>query len=307
MRKRLADLRQLALDFIGVSPPVSGPNQAPAPAPYAQVATNTVAEGAGQQPAASLADLLAATHFAHPQATRQIQLEGCTVAYAFQRGRRRTIGFSVGPEGLAVRAPRWVPLHEVDAALRAKSAWIARKLGEARERQQRAAEARIEWRDGARFPLFGEPVRLALDGARATVLERPADGAATPVLRVALPPFADSAQVRDAVQAWLGREARAHFTQRLNHFAPQLGVRWTRLALTNAGTRWGSAKSDGSIRLHWRLMHFRPAVIDYVVVHELSHLRVMDHSPRFWDTVATVLPDYAALRGELRHDALPAL
>ena len=79
----------------------------------------------------------------------------------------------------------------------------------------------------------------------------------------------------------------------------------TQLPWKPAGTRWGSAKSDGSIRLHWRLVHFRPEVIDYVVAHELSHLRVMDHSPRFWDTVRSVVPDYAELRGQLKDEAIP--
>ena len=75
---------------------------------------------------------------------------------------------------------------------------------------------------------------------------------------------------------------------------------------SSAATRWGSAKSDGAIRLHWRLIHFRLDVIDYVVVHELSHLRVMDHSPRFWDTVGTVVPNYAELRGELKELPIPS-
>ena len=71
------------------------------------------------------------------------------------------------------------------------------------------------------------------------------------------------------------------------------------------GTRWGSASADGSIRLNWRLVHFKLSVIDYVVVHELSHLRVMDHSPRFWDTVRVVVPDYADLRGQLKDQPVP--
>jgi len=62
---------------------------------------------------------------------------------------------------------------------------------------------------------------------------------------------------------------------------------------------------DGAIRLNWRLIHFAPAVIDYVVAHELSHLRVMDHSPRFWATVRTVVPDYALLRRQLKDEATP--
>ncbi len=101
------------------------------------------------------------------------------------------------------------------------------------------------------------------------------------------------------------RQAQQLFTERLHHFAPQLGVQWRKLSLSSAGTRWGSATSDGAIRLNWRLIHFRRSVIDYVVVHELSHLRVMDHSPRFWDTVRSVVPDYQDLRGELRDEALP--
>jgi predicted metal-dependent hydrolase len=94
--------------------------------------------------------------------------------------------------------------------------------------------------------------------------------------------------------------AKTLFIQRLDHFAQVLGVQWTKLSLSNAGTRWGSARIGGSIRLNWRLIHMRESVIDYVVVHELSHLRVMDHSPRFWETVATVVPNYADLRRQLK-------
>jgi predicted metal-dependent hydrolase len=136
------------------------------------------------------------------------------------------------------------------------------------------------------------------------------DGEALPgmprfTLHVGLPHTAVESQVRDAVQAWLMRQAKEIFTQRLDHYAPQLKVQWRKLVLSNAGTRWGTAHSDGLIRLNWRLVHFRMAVIDYVVAHELSHLRVMDHSPRFWETVGTVVPDYAQLRCQLKDEALP--
>jgi len=101
------------------------------------------------------------------------------------------------------------------------------------------------------------------------------------------------------------RQSKRIFEERLNHFAARLGVRWTKLSLSNAGTRWGSARADGSIRLHWRLVHFRMPVIDYVVAHELSHLRVMDHSPRFWDTVRSVVPDYTEQVKHLKKNVLP--
>ena len=265
-------------------------------------------------PAVPFDQVMAAATFRHPQANREALLGESLVAYAFKRARRRNIGFLVGPEGLTVTAPKWVPLYEIDAAVKSKSAWILRKLDDANERRQRIESARIEWKDGAIFPFIGQSVIVVLDprhafdevGAVLNTVATALPGVSSLTLHVGLPHCASADQIRDAVQAWLMRQAKRVFEERLNHYAPQLGVRWTRLALSSAGTRWGTAHSDGSIRLNWRLVHFRMPVIDYVVAHELSHLRVMDHSPRFWDTVRTVVPDYAQLRGQLKDEALPA-
>ncbi|RZI88684.1 MAG: M48 family peptidase [Variovorax sp.] len=262
------------------------------------------------EPAVSLADALRPAQFVHPRATREVRLGDARVAYEFTRGQRRTIGFVVGAEGLSVRAPRWSALRDVDAALQEKSAWILRKLAEADQRHARLEATRIEWKDGVGFPFLGEPVIVRLDPAHGfkgvgAVLEE-ADAAGAPrVLRISLANSATPAQIRDAAQAWLQRQARRIFIERLDHFAPLLGVRWQKLALSNAATRWGSASSDGSIRLNWRLIHFRLPVIDYVVAHELSHLRVMDHSARFWETVESVVPDYDTLRRQLKDEAVP--
>lgn len=249
--------------------------------------------------------------FAHPRANRKIMLSNTPVAYAMVRARRRTIGMLVGPDGLEVRAPRWVGIAEIESALREKSDWIVRKLEEMRQQQVRQSEARIVWQEGAEFPYLGQPVRIRLgpsawsEGAGAVL--QPADPATATLacLHIGLPLAATPEQIRDAAQAWLMRQARRVFQERLNHFAPQLGVTWTRLSLSSASTRWGSASANGAIRLNWRLIHHRLDVLDYVVVHELSHLQVMDHSPRFWDTVKTVLPDYAQRRETLKSESLP--
>jgi predicted metal-dependent hydrolase len=82
-------------------------------------------------------------------------------------------------------------------------------------------------------------------------------------------------------------------------------VRMTRLGLSSASTRWGSASADGSIRLHWRLIHFALPTIDYVVVHELAHLREMNHSAAFWEVVRSVVPDYERVRSSLKVEVLP--
>ena len=260
---------------------------------------------------------MAPVAFAHPHANRELRLPEATVAYRFERGRRRTIGFVVGADGLVVRAPRWTPIYEVELALQEKAGWITRKLGEARERHARQEGTRIAWCDGATVPYLGRVIAVHLDPGHtftavgAQLDSAPADGAGAPEgesvqrLRLGLPRSATPEQIRDAVQAWLMRQAKAHFTSRLDHFAPLLQVQWKRLGLSNASTRWGSARIDGAIRLNWRLIHCSPAVVDYVVAHELSHLRVMDHSAQFWQTVESVVPDYAHLRNQLKAGDVP--
>jgi hypothetical protein len=302
-------LLQLSLDFFDSVPADPAPIEPKQPARPRKPANDAPPSVAATTPAPRLDELLQPASFRHPRANREAVLGNSVVAFEFKRAKRRNIGFMVGPEGLTVSAPRWVPLYEVDEAVRSKTPWILKKLGDAHERQRRVEAARIEWRDGATISFMGESLLVVLDptcasGEAGAVLDTNA-GAPPRKLRVGLPQHAQGSQIRDTVQAWLMRQAHRVFNERLDHFAPKLGVRWRKLALSNAGTRWGTAHSDGTIRLNWRLIHFRMAVIDYVVAHELSHLRVMDHSPRFWDTVASVVPDYMDLRGQLKDEALP--
>ncbi|MEO7952497.1 MAG: SprT family zinc-dependent metalloprotease, partial [Polaromonas sp.] len=183
--------------------------------------------------------------------------------------------------------------------------WIISKLHEMRERHQRVLAACVQWQDGAMLPYLGGRLQLLTEPALSATALRPAGPSGVPALALATPHPASATQIQQSVQAWLMRQARPYFAARLDHFAPRLEVQWRKLSLSSARTRWGSASTSGAIRLNWRLMHFRPAVIDYVVVHELSHLRVMDHSPRFWATVRSVLPDFAELRAQLKDETIP--
>lgn len=257
------------------------------------------------------ATLRAPAIWRHPRASREIRLDGHPVAYEFRRAKRRSIGFVVSTEGLSVSAPRWVALAEVESALQGKAAWILRKLVEQDERNKRLQQSRVAWHDGTSLPYLGETVIVVLD-ARVSGAVLNTDPHALPgvprlTLHVGLPQQAAPEQIRDAVQSWLQQQARQLFEARCRHFAAQLGVRYERLALSSAQTRWGSASADGSIRLNWRLIHFALPTIDYVVAHELAHLREMNHSPRFWEVVRSVLPDYEQLRGHLKDTVLPQL
>ena len=252
----------------------------------------------------------------HPRANRELALEGRRIAFLLKRSRRRSIGFVVGLEGLAVSAPKWVTLRDIDAAVREKGGWILAKLDEQRQRSLQSAAERIVWGDGATLQFLGAPVRVtlgALPGLAAGEVrleEGPAaaaDAAAPPRrLHVGLAHGVAPERLRDVVQSWLQREARRLFEARSAHFAVQLGVRVTRLSLSSAKSRWGSASASGAIRLHWRLVQYPLATIDYVVAHELAHLREMNHGPRFWAVVGSVVPDYRAARRQLGSEPLAA-
>lgn len=282
----------------------SGSNLPLAPVDIGNGAIKNAVDAASPGPLSSLGRLQR-----HPQANREARLGDTTVAYLFRRAQRRSIGFTVTSDGLVVSAPQRVPLYEVDAALQDKAGWIVRKLGEMAQRQVSVDQARILWGDGAVLPYLGEPLTVCLaprplGAPRSTaVLETDAHGVRR--LHLPLPVAAPGDAVAQAVRAWWVRQARTHFESRLQAHAALLGVQWRQLGLSNAHTRWGSASSSGQIRLNWRLLHCRPEVVDYVVVHELSHLRHMDHSPRFWATVASVLPGYQALRAELKSVHVP--
>ena len=246
----------------------------------------------------------------HPKANRVARLAGCEVAYEFKRAKRKTIGLTVGAEGLCVRAPTWTPLHEVESFLQQKSGWVIDKLKEARARTEQARQKQISWTDGGELDYLGGRIVLRVDPQQTrakagAVLEPAAEGSGEPhVLWLGMAKAATEDKIRDVAQAWLMRQAQQLFAERLDHFAPQVGVRYERMRLSSASTRWGTASADGTIRLNWRLIHLSLDMIDYVVVHELSHLRHMDHSPQFWNVVASVMPDHQQRRRALRERAL---
>ena len=294
---------QRVLDLFDTNPPLAGASNLANP-------NKTQSLANPGRPGELLSQALPLAQFAHPRASRRIALATCDVAYAFRRAKRRTIGMVIGPDGLEVSAPRWVTVGEIESTLHEKADWIVRKLVEMQEHQRRLGEARIQWRDGVVLRYLGASLQVVLDSSAALKKNSAqletlgSESAASFVLRIGLPITASPEQIRDATQAWLMRRAKELFAERLDYFAPRLGVAWKRLSLSSASTRWGTASADGAIRLNWRLIHHKLDVIDYVVAHELSHLKVMDHSPQFWDTVKSVMPDYPERRRVLRDEPL---
>jgi predicted metal-dependent hydrolase len=233
--------------------------------------------------------------------SRRLQVGTEILTYRLRRARRRSIGFQIDDRGLTVSAPRWVPLREIESAIAEKRRWITTKQSEWHEWRAKRRLPQVRFVHGAALPYLGDALVLRL-GASNAVTARDAGE-----LQVALPADALEQRVRDTVQAWLQSEARRVFQERIERFTDRIHPRYAGWSLSSARSQWGSCTHDGRVRLSWRLIHFSLPVIDYVVAHELAHLAELNHGPRFWNTVAQLLPGFEAARDEIRRVDMAAL
>ncbi|MGS0743083.1 YgjP-like metallopeptidase domain-containing protein [Glaciimonas sp. GG7] len=235
---------------------------------------------------------------------RRLHIDAHVLDYALLRSKRRSIGFVISDDGLRVTAPKWVTLAEIENAIRDKKRWIFTKLHERHDRSARKLQPQMMWRDGGILPYLGHNITLRI---RATQIAGIVFDTTAATLTVCLPDDASEQQLKDRVLGWLQLEAKRVFGERLPVYAEKLGVAYKSYALSSATTQWGSCTADGKIRLNWRLMHFALPIIDYVIAHELSHLREMNHSPRFWATVQSIFPDFEIAKRTLRDSAQETL
>ena len=219
-----------------------------------------------------------------------MELDGQKIPIELNRSRRRTVGMTLLEGRIKVTAPNWVPLAEIANILHYKSRWLTNRLKEWQLRQANKLEPEERWADGATIQFLGQACTLSL---RANLDEVLWDAkAATIFVPAAGTP--NHEQVRDRVHSFMQAQAKEILKERLDILAERSGRSYSKFSLTHARTRWGSCTQEGHIRLNWRLVQFSLPVIDYVVAHELAHLKAMDHSRSFWDEVATILPDYKA-------------
>jgi predicted metal-dependent hydrolase len=221
----------------------------------------------------------------------RIALGSELIGYRVRRSRRRRGSFSISIDesGLRIGVPWQASARWIEDVLRRHERWIVRKLAEWRERRAPS----MRWEDGSILMFLGEPLELAYSA----FISRPEQQDARLLI-----PATDQRQSAELVKAWLREEAVQCFAERIAYYAPKLDVRPTQVRLSNARTRWGSCHPNGKILINWRLIQTPLALVDYVVVHELAHLREMNHSPRFWHAVAQALPDYAARKKALRSE-----
>lgn len=238
-----------------------------------------------------LAGLVRGTAPKASEESRRLRLDDRDLVYTLRRSSRRSFALQVDSRGVRVAVPWPAREAEVEAFVRKHGRWLLDKLA-AQAHVTRPAPLVIE--DGIRLPVFGEECRLRLEGIGRSARWR---GAADGVEELVLPATPNA---QDILLRTLRARALPWFRERVAEYCFRLGLPVPPVRLSSARTRWGSCSSRSGIRLHWRLIHLPPALIDYVVAHEVAHLVEMNHSPQFWAVVERLYPDWKAARLQLR-------
>lgn len=228
-----------------------------------------------------------------------IEFNGRLIEYTVVRSARRkkTIEITLDPErGVLVRSPARTTRKDIAELVQKRAGWI---LNHATEDILDPTPRRFT--DGETLLYLGEQIPIvastAPDDRVSVSLQDGAFHIATPT---GISEEQRTAAVKEVFERWYRREAA--------RLLPEIVLRWqgkvsrkkpTQVLIRSQRRRWGSCSSDGSIRLNWRIVMAEPALIDYVVVHELAHLAVMDHSSRYWHKVESAMPDYRLRRKRL--------
>lgn len=228
---------------------------------------------------------------------RAALLAGKTISYTLKRSsKRRSIGLRIDDRGLTVSVPLRASEKWLHSVLQDKAHWVVEKL----DGWQARKPAEICLADGETIPFLGELLTLRVIQS---LFAAPAHRHGGELL-VYVVNGSEAVYIEQAVSRWYQREAEPLFAERVAHYAALMNVSPRTIKLSSAKTQWGSCTARGTVRLNTQLIKLPLRLIDYVVVHELAHLREMNHSAAFWSVVGSVCPGYVKLRRELKAVAL---
>lgn len=219
----------------------------------------------------------------------ELNLAGQIVPYTIRRSARaRYVNFRINPEhGLIVTLPNGFTTDGLEALLYQRQDWILKHLNNIAARQP----APRYYETGLKLLFLGEEHELEIiptPNAKQTTIARQAE-----FIRVR---WAGGDVhfdgVREALEGWYRAQAKVYLTQRARELAGKHGFEFINLTIKGQRTRWGSCSSKGNLNFNWRLMMAPADAVDYVIIHELCHLREMNHSKRFWGLVGHYCPNY---------------
>lgn len=215
---------------------------------------------------------------------REIDLLGNTIKYKTRHSSDATEPrIDVDIHGVTVVVPESGEVQPAEL-LRENAAWVVDKHRSYERYREQAPDRTFE--SGERFPYLGQDRELVVE-------PRPNHEVAEDSIHLRQSAV-DQSSLKQVLENFYRERARDHFTTRADHFAQELDVEYEQIEIRNQRTKWGSCSTTGTLGLNWRLMMAPPDVVDYIVVHELAHLKEQNHTREFWRLVGEHIPDYEA-------------
>lgn len=220
------------------------------------------------------------------------------VSYEVIRSKRSTADIIIERDGnVVVRAPEWVDDDLIDSLVKSRQLWLFQSLAEWRDLN--AARVSREFKSGEGFLYLGRGYRLLLVGGQDEPLKLEDDRFA---LRRELVARGETEAAKRAFQSFYIYRGNVYIRGRVDHFAPKVGVSPTSVDVRGLGNRWASCSPNGALAFHWKCMMAPATIVDYIVVHELCHVRYRDHTDAFWNEVDKVVSDYRGRKEWLRRN-----
>ncbi len=239
------------------------------------------------QPARSKPVLLGTTY--------QTTLEGQIVIYNVKRSSRaKNARLEVSVRsGLTVVIPRTASIEDIPRLLKNKARWILDKLAKYAGGQSTSGGKEIK--NGDRVPYLGRYLKVVARHNPGAV-----DGVKQEKNRLLIDINSENGRLNLLLERWYQQQAEKIIRERADALCPQMGVNYSRLTIRDQRTRWGSCSKKGNLNFNWKLMTVPVPVIEYVVIHELAHLKEMNHSKNFWKIVAEHCPKWRSHRKWLK-------
>jgi predicted metal-dependent hydrolase len=208
--------------------------------------------------------------------------------------KRKTLALTIGKTGtVIIKAPLGLKTETIYNFIEQKQRWINEKL----HARLLIEEKYHSVMDYTHALYLGNMFPVILNLTKVTQIK---DNALSVCVKIAKDDKDLNAKVIAGIKRWLRSRAKEYIEGRLIYIAAHTGLKYKSYKLVNTRGRWGACKSNGELNFNWRLIMMPPLIIDYLIVHELSHLKHMNHSKQFWQLVESIIPDFAELRKTLK-------
>ena len=230
----------------------------------------------------------------------KVQYEDKEIEYTLTKSKRKTVGIKITNNGeVKVSAPLRASNKAIEDIVYKKAKWIVEKLKAARENQNKVKKKELI--NGATISLLGKEYELRVEEVLIRGASVKFDGSVFNIrLNKDLNYEGKQQFIKEVLTLWMRKKAKEVFEGRTKYYANELKLFPKRITIKDQKTLWGSCSSKDNINFNWRLIMSPIEILDYVVVHELCHLKHRNHSKEYWDYVEETTPDYADRRKWLK-------